>query len=380
VRAAVVLDRFDSAGGGLERWTIGFASFLAGRGHDVHVVAFETAPEPPVPVHVLLPARGVLGRARRVAACVARLEADVVLDTGTGWSGDVFMPCTGSRRSSQRQLLATQPPVLRLRSAISPRSVLLDWSMARLERAQVRQARQVVAVSSRVRDLLCGRYGIAPGRVTVIPNGVETCRFAPDVMAALRAGARSRLGVGGATVFLGSAHNMALKGMDTAIEALRALVREGADAMLVIAGRDPDAKWRARADGLGCRVRFMGLVDDMTPLFAAADALVHPTRWDACSLSTLEAGAAGLPVITTVRDGASELIREGETGFVLGNPEDVPALAGRMRLLLDPALRARMGLAARAAARGHDVRANYEAVEAVLLANSRGGSARAAGP
>ena len=127
--------------------------------------------------------------------------------------------------------------------------------MARLERAQVRQARQVVAVSSWVRDLLCGRYGIAPGRVTVIPNGVETCRFAPDVMAALRAGARSRLGVGGATVFLGSAHNMALKGMDTAIEALRALVREGADAMLVIAGRDPDAEMAgagAMAWGAGC--------------------------------------------------------------------------------------------------------------------------------
>src|SRR5439155_7124088 len=138
-----------------------------------------------------------------------------------------------------------------------------DWSMGRVERAQVRQARQVVAVSGRVRDLLCGQHGISAGRVAVIPNGVETCRFAPEVMAALRPGARARLGVGAATVFLGSAHNMALKGMDTAIEALRLVVREGADAVLMIAGRDPDAKWRARADGLGCRVRFMGLVDDM---------------------------------------------------------------------------------------------------------------------
>jgi UDP-glucose:(heptosyl)LPS alpha-1,3-glucosyltransferase len=187
------------------------------------------------------------------------------------------------------------------------------------------------------------------------------------------------LGVGGSTLFLGSAHNIKLKGMDTAIRAVRRLAAQGADVVLAIAGGEPDAKWRAMTACLGKRVRFLGLVDDMTPLFAAADALVHPTRWDACSLSTIEAGAAGLSVITTARNGAAELIREGETGFVLPDPEDVAALADRIGRLLDPALRARMGAAAREASLGHDLRANYEAVERVMLANTRAGNARAAG-
>ena len=137
MRAAVVLDRFDLAGGGLERWTIGFASFLAGRGHDVHVVAFETAPEPPVPVHVLLPARGGAGRARRVAACVARLEADVVLDTGTGWFGRRVHAVHRVAPQQPAAARATQPPA----SAPAERDLaavgVAGLSMARLERAQV---------------------------------------------------------------------------------------------------------------------------------------------------------------------------------------------------------------------------------------------------
>jgi len=325
-----------------------------------------------VRVHLLEPRRGLLARARAVEARLAELRLDVVLDTGTSCSGDVFLPCTGSRRLSQRQLVATHSKLRRLRAALSPRSRWLDWSMGWLEREQVRRARRVIAVSARVRDLLCRQHGMARERVVVIPNGVDTSRFAPERMAALRPAARARLGVGDATVFLGSAHNLPLKGMDTAIRALP----EGV--VLLIAGGVPDAAWQRLAASKSGRVRFLGSVIDMAPLFAAADVLVHPTRWDACSLSTIEAGAAGMPAITTTRNGAAELIRDGETGFILPDPEDIAALAERMRRLLDPALRARMGAAARAASAAHDVRANYRAVEAVLAANSRDCNAPAA--
>ncbi len=225
-----------------------------------------------------------------------------------------------------------------------------------------------------------GSTGSTPLEITVVPNGAETARLAPEVLGKLRPPERARLGVGTGTVFLGSAHNMRLKGMDTAIRALLRLRAEGADVHLLIAGAAPDAAWTRLAAPAEGRVRFLGLVDDMARLFAAADALVHPTRWDACSLSTIEAGAAGLPAITTVRNGAAELIEERVTGFVLPDPEDDAALAERMRRLLDPAVRRRMGEAARAASRGHDVRANYEAVLAVLRANRRAHSGPGAGP
>lgn len=376
MRIGLVLDELDPARGGLERWTIGFAAHLRDRGHEVHVLAFGGQAQAGITLHSLPPLRSLIGRARRIEAFLPRLALDALLDTGTGWSGDVFLPCTGSRSWSQKQLVATHPLPLRLRAALSPRSLLLAWEMGRLERAQVRRARHVIAVSSLVRNLLLRQHLVAPEKIGVIPNGVDSGRFAPQRLAGLRAPTRRALGVDDAVVFLGSAHNMRLKGMDTAIRALARIP----GARLLIAGAEPDPGWRALAAPLGERVRFLGNVDEMAPLFAAADALVHPTRWDACSLSTIEAGAAGLPVITTSKNGAAELIREGVTGFVLPDPDDVEALAAAMTRLLDGELRLRMREAALADAAAHDVRANYAAVERVLLANSRAGNAPAAGP
>jgi len=377
MRIALVVDRFDPQAGGLEQWTCSLAGFLAARGHDVHVLTFlQAAHALPVTVHVLPLPRGrwdIVARARLVARAVAGLDAAVVHDTGTGWSGDVFHPQTGSRRLSQARLVATHPPLLRLRALVSPVSIGRRWQMARLERRQVRGARRVIAVSRRVRAQLIAQHGLAEARIAVIHNGVDTARFAPERLAGLRQGARDRLGLGGAVTFLAAAYNLHLKGLDTALRALAQLVGAGAEVRLLVAGGVPDAGWLGLASKLGVRERvaFLGPVAAMESLFAAADALVHPTRWDACSLSVIEAGAAGLPVITTAMDGAAELVAEGCSGYVLPDPEDAGALAARMHRLLDPGLRGRLGAAAHAASAAHDLRHNLAAVEAVLIDAAR---------
>ena len=62
--------------------------------------------------------------------------------------------------------------------------------------------------------------------------------------------------------------------------------------------------------GLANRATFLGTVSDLTPYYAAADAYVHPTFYDPCSLVLLEAAASGLPIVTTRRcNGATELFR-----------------------------------------------------------------------
>ncbi|WP_426958169.1 glycosyltransferase family 4 protein [Muricoccus radiodurans] len=366
MKVALVLDRFDPHGGGLEAWTIQLAAHLLAEDHDVHVLAFEEGAHGlPVTLHRLPPHRSPIMRGRRIAAALATLGADVVHDTGTGWSADVFHPQTGSRLASLDREIASHTPVRRLKAALSPRTNLRRWRMAWLEARQAARARRLIAVSRRIRRDLAARHGVPESRIAVIPNGVDTARFAPDAIAPLRREARRGLGLREETLFLGSAHNLRLKGMDNAIRALAAV---GGDARLALAGGEPDAFWTGLVASLGLteRVHFLGPVADMRPLFAAADAYVHPTRWDACSLSTIEAGAAGLPVITTAMNGASELITDGTTGFVLPDPEDVPALTTHMRALLDRTTRRRIGDAALAASRGHDIRDNLRAVEAVL--------------
>ena len=74
--------------------------------------------------------------------------------------------------------------------------------------------------------------------------------------------------------------------------------------------------------------------------------MVYPTFYDPCALVTLEALACGVPVVTTRRNGAAELIRDGHEGFVIDHPRDVPALAARLQMLGDEAVRARMREAA----------------------------------
>ena len=75
------------------------------------------------------------------------------------------------------------------------------------------------------------------------------------------------------------------------------------------------------------RTRFLRVVKEMQELFAAADVFVLPTIYDPFSNASLEAMAAGLPVITTEGNGFAEVMRPGEDGEVLANPADVQGIA-----------------------------------------------------
>ena len=370
MKVALVIDRFDPLLGGAEKWTVAFASYLLEQGHIVQPVTFHQANHD-LPVRPLMPAyaRSPLERARRIADCIAALRADVVHDGGTGWSGDVFHPHTGSRLLSHASMVATYSRLVRLRTRVSPRGQLFRRSMARLEAEQVARAQRIVAVSQRVRSLLVERHGVPDARITVVPNGVDTQRFAASRLAELRGPARRALDIGGSVLFLTIAHNMRLKGVDTAMRAIASLVRDGASVHLAVAGGAADYFWTGMAAKLGIEkhVRFLGSIAEIAPAFAAADAVIQATRWDACSLATIEGLAAGLPVVTTAMDGAAELIVHGRSGFVLPCPDDTDALVTTMRLLLDPIVRQRIGTAARDTARHHDSRDNFRMVENVLI-------------
>jgi len=78
----------------------------------------------------------------------------------------------------------------------------------------------------------------------------------------------------------------------------------------------------------------------MPPLLAAADAFILPTIYDPFSNACLEAMMAGLPVITTAQNGFSEIIESGIEGEIVDQPNDIPALAGAIKMWSDPDRRA----------------------------------------
>lgn len=92
------------------------------------------------------------------------------------------------------------------------------------------------------------------------------------------------------------------------------------------------------------QVRFVGKTTEPERWYAAADLLVHPSRYEAFSLVTLEAAASGLPIIAHAINGTEELVATGVNGFLTdfgGEALRVPLLALRD----DPARRADMSAA-----------------------------------
>lgn len=374
MRVALVVEFFDPLCGGASQWTIGFAKYLLENGHAVIVVAFRSENHGlPIRSHILPHSPYPLQRARRVSRCIEKIKPDVVYDAGTSCSGDVLHPHAGSLYLTYQTDVSILPLVQRLRTTISPRGLFLRWSLRRVEKIQMARARCVVAVSERVRTLLSKRYGLPQSHLTVVPNGVDAVRFAPERLAELRPQSRRTLKVRHETLFLLLAQNMFLKGADTAIRAVGHLVREGAAVRLIIAGAAADPSFRRlvkQSGAHGC-VSFLGFVADVVPLYAAADALVHPTRSDACSLATLEAMAAGLPVVTTLMNGAAERICDGENGLLVSDSEDTNALVLQMRRLLDPQERRRIGTAARESAKCFGLQENFRLIERILLEVAR---------
>jgi UDP-glucose:(heptosyl)LPS alpha-1,3-glucosyltransferase len=151
-----------------------------------------------------------------------------------------------------------------------------------------------------------------------------------------------------ATVFLLVGSGYERKGVATAIAALAELPEP---AHLMVIGREKRIepyKRLARSLGVRERITFLGPQMDVKPYLGTADVFVLPTLYDPFPNAALEALACALPVITSTKSGAAELVQEYDAGFVCES-RDVSALAAHMRTLLDAETRSRMGANARRA-------------------------------
>jgi len=141
------------------------------------------------------------------------------------------------------------------------------------------------------------------------------------------------------------------KGHKFLLEAVASLRTEFPDVFVLLAGegnQESSLKALTRELGLSDNVRFLGFREDVPRVLAAADVSVLPSiDCDASSASIKEAMAMQLPVVATRIGGAAEIIDDEADGLIV-LPGDASALAGAIRRLLrDPALRSRMGLAGR---------------------------------
>lgn len=369
MKIALVLDNFDSRKGGLEAYCRDLASWLDARGHEVHLVAFGLGGTIPggLRCHPLEAGRSPVDRAESAERFLRRLDPDIVHDMGVGWHFDVLQPHFGTRRTGRQRSLAAQRLPRRVRTILSVANRKRHRELLAVESRQHKSPQGVfIAVSGMVKSDL-ERHGIDPSRVQPVFNGVDLRRFNPALRPRQGAALRARLKLGETPLFLFVAHNGPLKGLSTLIGAARRLAARGAPFHVAIAGRAGDAACAdaVRSAGLENRVTLCGVADDIEAYFAGADALVHPTFHDSCSLVVLEALASGIPVITTRFNGAAEILQEEKHGWIIDDPKDDRTLAARMATLLDAPLRRRMGENARRLVEQHDAETSFAAVEAL---------------
>lgn len=349
---ALVIERFEPERGGAERWAFDWTRWLVAKGHEVSIVASEingSYADAKVHPHVIGRAESRYAFAARVERYVESLSVDVIHDLGVGWRYDILQPHFGSRRVDARQNLRTLPLVKRVRTQFSRRHRARLRDIGQLEARQYAARGQIVAVSEMTKRHIVADHDVAPSRITVIRNGVDTGRFAPPDPEQRRR-RRIEAGIDQTLLFLLVAHNFRLKGLETALTALTRLPEPACHLMVVGRGDIPSYKTLADRLGVSGRVTFQGHAADMAEYYGMADVLLHPTFYDPCSLVVLEAAACGLPVITSRMNGAAEIFVDGHSAHIVDDPGDAIEVAGRMRGLLDMRERLRLAAAGRAAA------------------------------
>ncbi len=374
MRIALLSRRFNPHGGGTERDLIITADCLREAGHQVTIFArelrgqYQNLEVREVGGLRLGRTAGLLSFAYGAPKAARGAGADLVLSFARTIGADV-MRSGGSAHISY------------LRAARQWRSAL-QWRAMRASpyhRAQTFIERRgfasahlkaSIAVSNLVRGDLIHEFHLPAEKVITLYNGVDLARFTPPRDDSARNEIRASLDItAGAPLvaFVGSGFGR--KGLRFLIEAWPQV----AHAHLLVVGADQNSRWYQRSAlrlGVSGRIHFVGAIPDVRQIFHGVDALALPSLFEPFGNVVMEAMASGLPVLSSVQSGASELLPEPMRRFVVRDPTDAVEIAQKLNALLDAdgELRA----VARAAAERYTWQSYAEKLQAVISAVASG--------
>jgi phosphatidylinositol alpha-1,6-mannosyltransferase len=344
MRTLVVTNDFPPRPGGIQQYVHALASRLPAGEVVVYApkwkrdALFDSQQAFPVvrhPTSLMLPVPSVLRRAREIA----RAEG-----CDSVWFG----------AAAPLGLLASRLPDVR-RFVASTHGHETGWARLPGARQVLRRIGRsvdvVTYVSTYTRDRLAPALG-AHATLERLPSGVDTGVFHPG---AGREDVRRALALADRPVVVCVSRLVPRKGQDVLIRALPAIRRQVPGAALLVVGGGPDMPrlQRLAADhGVAADVRFTGSVPwpELPAHYAAGDVFAMPCRTrlggidvEGLGIVFLEAAATGLPVVAGDSGGATDAVRDGETGVVVDG-RDVARVAREVgALLADPKRAAAMG-------------------------------------
>lgn len=215
-----------------------------------------------------------------------------------------------------------------------------------IEKYNLKKCKKIIATSEGIKKEVMEFYQIPEDKIVVIPNGVNPKEY--FFIKKERTKLKGKLGFSkDDKILLFVGRNLERKGLEYLVRALPLLKEKNAK-LIVCGGGDEYHRNIVKGLGQENKVIFTGDVKNVPEYCAISDVFVFPTFYEGFSFATLEAAAAGLPIIATVANGTEDLIEDGVNGFLL--KERTPeAIASKInRLLEDDKLRTRMGKSARA--------------------------------
>ncbi len=230
----------------------------------------------------------------------------------------------------------------------STSSERVEGAKWRLHRSCFARADRLVTWSQWTKDGLVDEYDVAPDKVVVIAPGVDYDRWAAE--------GRSRdNGADDAPIrilFVGG--DLTRKGGRTLIDSVRRLRTDGADVELDLVTKEqlPAEDGITVHNGLG--PNSPALIE----LYRQAHIFCLPTLGDCLPMVLSEAGATGLPLVSTDVGAIREIVRPEHTGLLVPPGDEIALTAALARLIADPTLRRSLGANAQ-----HVVRADFDAAK-----------------
>jgi glycosyltransferase involved in cell wall biosynthesis len=228
---------------------------------------------------------------------------------------------------------------------------------AAVEPRTFRRVRRIVVPSEGLAQELRQEYPITAGKLSVIANAVDRQRMEQPADFDRHAW-RSSLGLhdGDIAVVFTALGHFERKGLPVLLQALRRV--DDRFKLLVVGGQPGLVRaYRSKAArmGLDGKVSFLGMRDDVRPYLWSGDVFALPSTYESFSLAAFEAAAAGLPLLATKLHGLTDLLLDGDNGYVL-EPTQASIAAGLQRFgRLGEEERCAMGQSARASAQLYGV-------------------------
>ena len=372
MRIAFVFDRFFPEKGGESyfTWLVRELSLL---GHELHVFAadgregrdyaFHRLPVLPYP-----PSLRLLSFLLSSRAVIPKGSFHIVHGVGHTLSMNVFNPHGGVEAAYLRgEFYSIRRRCYRAFRYLKRHLGFKHRLLLSLQKRQYESphVKRIVAISPMIRDHILEYFSVPERKIKVVMNCVDLERFNPDNKR-FRSSVRETLGLKKGTIaLLFAGNNFRLKGLEPLILAL-SLIRKRTkrDVKLLVAGRGKSGRYErlARREGLMEDVVFLGPSRQMERLYAACDIYVHPTFYDSCSLTVLEALASGIPVVTSRFNGASAAIQSEREGLIIKDPWDIRELSEAILYFFDDAIRLMAEGAARRSAERFSPSKNLEGI------------------